>query len=121
MCTVVTSVLGPCEHPQGHCCKVKTLRSAFAQRLAQVWSFSQTKDAYPYLFVLPLYRLLKVRNLPDITRLFLLQLSDFLRKGTDRKKADGELSRKKMTRLAQGDLDAGQDNGQPDRATSLTL
>lgn len=48
-------------------------------------SFAKAGDSYPYLFVFPLYRFLKIRNLPDKPRLFLLQLSDFLRKGTDRK------------------------------------
>lgn len=56
-------------------------------------------DSYPYLFVFPLYRFLKIRNLPDITRLFLLQLSDFLREGTDREKADKGLSREKKSVL----------------------
>lgn len=67
---------------------MKTLRLASARQLAHVCRFSKTEDAYPYLFVFPLYCLLQIRNLPDITRLFLLQLSDFLRKGTDGKKAD---------------------------------
>lgn len=63
---------------------------------------------FPYLFVFPFYRFLKIRNLPDKTRLFLLQLSDFLRKGTDRKKADKELSREKKSVLDDRDREVDQ-------------
>lgn len=64
--------------------RTKDSRSTkFAKQTAQVNGFSNTGESYPYLFVFPLYRFLKIRNLPDITRLFLLQLSDFL-KNTNR-------------------------------------
>lgn len=53
---------------------------------------SKACKSYPYLFVFPLYCFLKVRNLPDIARLLLLQLSDFLRRATG-EKADRGLSR----------------------------
>lgn len=62
-------------------------------------SVARARGSYPYLFVFPLYRFLKIRDLPDKPRLLLLQLPDFLRRGTDRKKADTALSREKKSVL----------------------
>lgn len=50
----------------------QTLKTATRPLRAPPARFPKTGASYPYLFVFPLYRFLKVGNLPDITRLFLL-------------------------------------------------
>lgn len=50
-----------------------------ATPVAALNTLPKTLGSYPYLFVLPLYRFLEVRDLPDIAGLFLLQLPDFLK------------------------------------------
>lgn len=57
----------------------QTLKAAHRLSRRPGNGLAETREAYPYLFVFPLYRFLKIRNLPDRTRLFLLQLVDFLR------------------------------------------
>lgn len=67
----------PAHHTGAACILIRGFCKPKAPKAAHLLSrlptgFSKTCDSYPYLFVFPLYCFLKIRNLPDITRLFLL-------------------------------------------------